>query len=109
MTGAEVGRGGETRGILLVLGAALLWSTGGLGIKAIAEPPLKIAFYRSAIAAVGLFLFLRPRLFKWSPTFLAAIERHPLFAHALENPPALKLWAMQEAVVTTPRGLFSRR
>lgn len=73
MTGAEVGRGGETRGILLVLGAALLWSTGGLGIKAIAEPPLKIAFYRSAIAAVGLFLFLRPHVFKWSPTFLGAI------------------------------------
>ena len=64
---------GERRGILLVLGAALLWSTGGLGIKAIADPPLKVAFYRSAIAAIALFLFLRPRVWKWSPAFLAAI------------------------------------
>lgn len=59
--------------MLLVLGAALLWSTGGLGIKAISDPPLKVAFYRSAIAAAGLFLFLRPRVWKWSPAFLAAI------------------------------------
>lgn len=32
----------------------------------------------------------------------AEIERHPFFAHALENPSALVLWASQEAVVTTP-------
>src|SRR2546425_402718 len=46
----------ERRGVLQVAGAALLWSLGGIGIKAVAEPPLKIAAYRSATAAVALFL-----------------------------------------------------
>jgi len=61
-----------------VLGAALLWSTGGLGIKAIADPPLKVAFYRSAIAAIGLLLLLRPRIFKKSPAFLAAVGSYAI-------------------------------
>src|SRR2546427_6802068 len=52
----------ERRGVLQVAGAALLWSLGGLGIKAIAEPPLKIAAYRSATAAIVLFLLFRPKL-----------------------------------------------
>ena len=43
----------ERRGVLQVAGAALLWSLGGIGIKAVAEPPLKIAAYRSATAAVA--------------------------------------------------------
>ena len=66
----------ERRGTLLVLAAALLWSTGGLGIKAIADPPLKVAFYRSAVASVVLLLVLRPRVFKTSPAFLAAIATY---------------------------------
>jgi DME family drug/metabolite transporter len=59
-----------------VLGAALLWSTGGLGIKALSEPPLKVAFYRSAFAAAALFLILRPRVRRWSPAFLAALATY---------------------------------
>lgn len=69
-------RGRRHQGVLLVLGAALLWSTGGLGIKAISEPPIKIAFYRSAFAAVALFLILRPRVRRWSPAFLAALATY---------------------------------
>jgi DME family drug/metabolite transporter len=64
------------RGVLLVLGAALLWSTGGVGIKAVSEPPLKVAFYRSAFAAVALFLILRPKVRRWSPAFLGAIANY---------------------------------
>jgi DME family drug/metabolite transporter len=45
-------------GVLLIAGAALLWSTGGIGIKAVAEPPLKVTFYRSLFAAIALMLFL---------------------------------------------------
>src|SRR5205814_104537 len=62
----------ERRGVLQVAGAALLWSLGGIGIKAIAEPPLKIAAYRSATAAVVLFLFFRPKLAGRGPGFFAA-------------------------------------
>jgi DME family drug/metabolite transporter len=46
------------RGLLYVAAAALLWSTGGIGIKAISDPPLKVTFYRSLFAAIGLFLLL---------------------------------------------------
>ena len=60
-------------GFLLVAGAALLWSTGGIGIKGIPDPALKIAFFRSAIAAVALWLYFRPRVWKWTPAFLIAL------------------------------------
>jgi drug/metabolite transporter, DME family len=46
------------KGILYVASAALLWSTGGIGIKAIDDPPLKVTFYRSLFAAIGLFVLL---------------------------------------------------
>ncbi|HEY3203887.1 MAG TPA: DMT family transporter [Thermoanaerobaculia bacterium] len=61
------------RGIILVAAAALLWSTGGIGIKALSEPPLKIAFYRSATAALASLLLFRPRVWRWTPAFLAGI------------------------------------
>ncbi len=66
----------QARGTLLVLGAALLWSTGGVGIKAVAEGPLKVAFYRSAFAALALLLFFRPRLPRFTPGFLVALASY---------------------------------
>src|SRR5438445_131460 len=45
-------------GVLLVAAAALLWSTGGMGIKAVDASPLKVTFYRSLFAAIALMLFL---------------------------------------------------
>jgi drug/metabolite transporter, DME family len=59
------------KGVLLVAAAALLWSTGGIGIKAVTEPALKVTFYRSLFAAMALMLFL-PRdawaTRRWSST-----------------------------------------
>ncbi len=66
----------ERRGILLVAAAALLWSTGGIGIKWLSEPPLKIAFYRSATAAVALFVIFRPRVWRWTAAFLIGIASY---------------------------------
>ena len=63
----------EREGYLLILGAALLWSTGGLGIKAIVEGPLVVAFYRSLIAFVVLVAFFRPRIEKVTPAFVIAL------------------------------------
>ncbi len=63
----------ERRGILLVAAAALLWSTGGIGIKWLSEPPLVIAFYRSATAVFALWVFFRPRVWRWTPAFLIGI------------------------------------
>ena len=69
-TAAEAtGRGG----LLLVAGAALLWSTAGLGIKALDDPPLKVVFFRSAVAAAALLLYFRPRLRSITPGVLAGL------------------------------------
>jgi len=65
------------RGLLLIVLAALLWSTGGIGIKAIADPPLKVTFYRSLFAAIALVMLFRERVFArtWrsTPAFAIAI------------------------------------
>lgn len=61
-------------GILYIVIAALLWSTGGIGIKAVDDPPLKVTFYRSVFAAITLFLvFPREVRVRPTPAFLAAI------------------------------------
>lgn len=61
------------RGVLLVALAALLWSTGGIGIKGIPDTALKVAFYRSAIAAVVLLAWFRPWRIRLSLPFIIAI------------------------------------
>src|SRR5438552_1530196 len=66
------------KGILLIAAAALLWSTGGIGIKAVSDPALKVTFYRSLFAAIGLMLFLGRnvwgrRQWKSSAAFIIAI------------------------------------
>jgi drug/metabolite transporter (DMT)-like permease len=61
-------------GILSIVIAALLWSTGGIGIKGVADSALKVTFYRSVFAAVTLFIVF-PRSVKVRPTlpFVTAI------------------------------------
>ncbi len=64
------------KGILYIAAAALLWSTGGIGIKAIADPPLKVTFYRSLFAAAGLFVLLGKDVWgrrRWSSSSTLAI------------------------------------
>ena len=66
------------KGILLIVFAALLWSTGGIGIKGVDDPSLKVTFYRSAFAAITLLAVYGPRVlarrqWKSTPAFLLAI------------------------------------
>lgn len=63
----------ERRGVLLIAGAALLWSTAGLGIKAIDDPPLKVVFFRSAVASFTLLIHFRPRIRHISPGVLTGL------------------------------------
>jgi len=66
----------DRRGVLAVVGAALLWSTGGVGIKAVDAGPLTVACARSAVAAVALLVWLRPRVWRWTPAFLLAVASY---------------------------------
>jgi drug/metabolite transporter (DMT)-like permease len=66
------------KGILLIIAAAWLWSTGGIGIKAIADSALKVTFYRSLFAAIALMFFLGRKVWgrrQWqsTPAFVIAI------------------------------------
>jgi DME family drug/metabolite transporter len=54
-------RGSRAGGVLLVLAAAVLWSTGGLGIKRIELPPLALAGYRGLFALPVLVTMLGVR------------------------------------------------
>ena len=45
--------------LLLVLGAAILWSTGGLFIKATHLSPFEVSFGRSFLAAITIVIFTR--------------------------------------------------
>jgi drug/metabolite transporter (DMT)-like permease len=49
----------SAKGTLLILSAALLWSTGGFFIKSISLDGYAISFWRSSFAAITLFLFYR--------------------------------------------------
>lgn len=64
------------KGILFIASAALLWSTGGIGIKAISDPPLQVTFYRSLFAALALMLVLGRKGWatrQWNSTGVFAI------------------------------------
>ena len=56
---------------LQALAAALLFSTGGAGIKVAAFSGLQVSALRSGIAAVALLVFIRGRL-AWSRQVVAA-------------------------------------
>ncbi len=51
----------RTRGRLLILSAAVLWSLSGVVAKGIDRAPGSIAFYRSLFAGLSLLLFVPPR------------------------------------------------
>ena len=51
---------------LLLMAAAVLFSTGGAAIKAISMTPWQIASFRSAIAALALAVFVPDGRRNWS-------------------------------------------
>jgi drug/metabolite transporter, DME family len=53
--------------LLLVLGAAILWSTGGLFIKATTLSPIELSFGRCLFAAITVALFTRREGFGLNP------------------------------------------
>lgn len=61
----------RNQAILFLVGAATLWSLGGLLIKSVTWNPLAIAGTRSGIAALVMLLFQRKLHFTWSKTQIA--------------------------------------
>jgi drug/metabolite transporter (DMT)-like permease len=64
------------KGILFIVAAAILWSSGGLGIKAISDSPLKVTFYRSLFAAIALVVLFGRGVWgrrRWNSTGLFVV------------------------------------
>jgi drug/metabolite transporter (DMT)-like permease len=63
------------KGVLFIIIAALLWSTGGIGIKAVSDSALKVTFYRSIFAAITMLIIFRRDAIsvRPSPAFLTAV------------------------------------
>jgi DME family drug/metabolite transporter len=59
------------RGRLLVVAAALLWSTGGLAIKLVPLSALGVAFWRSFVSAIFLVVVFRPARARWRHASIA--------------------------------------
>lgn len=57
----ELGLSPRHRGLLAVLGAAVLWSTGGLFIKWVSLDALGVTMWRSGFAALTILVVVRPR------------------------------------------------
>jgi drug/metabolite transporter (DMT)-like permease len=68
------------KAVLLLLCAAVLWSTGGLLIKWVDWHPMAIAGMRSAIAATFLLLVLRRPAFTWSGVQLSGAVAYAVSA-----------------------------
>jgi DME family drug/metabolite transporter len=62
---APAGLTSHSAGILLVLAAALFWSTGGVALKSLTLPSLTIAGVRALIAGVVLSPFLPRLAWRW--------------------------------------------
>lgn len=60
------GKSPKLRGVLLLIITALLWSTGGIGVKWIDWNPLAIAGVRSGISAIVIFTVFRKSPWTWN-------------------------------------------
>lgn len=58
------------KAVFLLIATVLLWSTSGLFVKVLNWHPLAVSGIRSAIAAVVMWLYLRPVRFHWSATLI---------------------------------------
>ncbi len=93
------------RGALLILVAALFWSTGGLFIKSISLDGLGISFWRSALAA--LTLFIAYLIFVPAKTRHASRWTHPdTIVTALVYGALLILFVMATKLTTSANAIF---
>jgi DME family drug/metabolite transporter len=63
----------HSAGRLLIAGAALLWSTGGLAIKLAPLPALGVVFWRSLLSAVFMIIVFRPSRERWMRASLPTV------------------------------------
>jgi len=73
----------HVQGIVLVLAAALLWSSGGLGIKLVTADALAISGFRALFALPVLLLFLQLRHGGVLPSMRHALRRPLVWAAAV--------------------------
>lgn len=95
------------KGVLYILGAAVLWSTGGIFIKKIAAEPLVIAAVRAGIAGLCFLPFTRIKTIPLNKYFIGYILSFTWLVGAFVS--ATKLTAAANAIAlqnTAPLFLF---
>ncbi len=94
-------------GILLVLLAAVLWSSNGMFIKLLHVEPLPLTALRALFAALTLAPFIRRAQLRWDPAMLGALVSYPVlvlcFVSATKWTTAANAIALQS---TSPAWMF---
>jgi drug/metabolite transporter (DMT)-like permease len=85
------------KGILAIVIAALLWSTGGLFIKLISLDAYQLSFYRSIFSALTFMVLFRKRVF---------IFNFPIFLNGLFYAGILILFVIATKLTTAANAIF---
>jgi len=85
------------KGILAIVIAALLWSTGGLFIKLISLDPYQLSFYRSIFSALTFMVLFRKRVF---------VFNFPIFLNGLFYAGILILFVIATKLTTAANAIF---
>ncbi len=93
--------GGGWRGAAFILAAAVLWSTGGLGIKSLALSPLTTAGWRSVFALPVLLLAAG-----WQGEGLPRLRRGPISVTALFYALTLMLFVSATRLTTAANAIL---
>lgn len=96
-------------GILAIVVAAILWSTGGLFIKLLPFDPFTILFYRSAIAAVLFGYICRRKLFDINRKTVVAVLFYTALLVSFVVATKLTTAAMPFFCNTRPRSMYCWR
>jgi drug/metabolite transporter (DMT)-like permease len=79
-------------GIMAVVTAAILWSSGGLFVKLITLTPMQISFFRCAIAALTFALIFRRQVLQYNLlTFINSFFYAGVMQYSF-NPPLLFMY-----------------
>src|SRR2546426_577558 len=99
-------RNDKVRGSLLILTAALFWSTGGFFIKSVSLDAFGISLWRSSLAAITLYFFYRNNFRSERKNFAADWYSLRTLSTAIVYAALLILFVMATKLTTSANAIF---